>query len=139
MSGVKPGLVLRETAHWRMHLFANQCYLGRVQWDLVRVTDGSLAGLTPEELVALHQLMQQFEATITARFQPDRFNYKQLGNQWRQTHVHGIPRYKTPPVWNGIAVPDARWGDDPYPEADPPLDDEQLSALADDLRAALNA
>ena len=111
---------LFDHAGWHVRLFSNQCYLGRVQLNLLRPCEGSLAALTAVEWQALRQIIQAYEATLDQLFQPDRYNIKQLGNQWRQTHVHLIPRYATPRTFEGIEIVDARFGDDPYPEPEAP-------------------
>jgi len=115
---------------WHLRLFANQCYLGRVQLNLLRPCEGSLAALTDTEWSALRQIIQAYEAALDQLFKPDRYNIKQLGNQWRQTHVHLIPRYAEPRAFGGHEISDMRFGGDPYPEPDAPELGDALYDLA---------
>jgi len=131
---LRDDLKLWQSQHWAWHLFANQCYLGRVQFTLVRECQGSLADLDTQEWADLLAGLKRFEALARSAFGAEKFNYKQLGNQWPQVHVHAIPRYCEPPTWSGIAFPDRRWGDDPYPEFDSPIDAEATVRLAHALR-----
>jgi len=130
-------LHLLDTDHWQWTLFPNQCTPGRVQFTLLRRCEGSLAALTETEWADLRACLQRFEATSNDLFAPDRFNYKQLGNQMRQTHVHGIPRYGAPINVEGITVRDERWGDDPFPEPENPFTHAQVAIIAQKMRSAL--
>lgn len=131
-------LKLRETECWIWHLYPNQGYLGRVQFTLRRSCEGSLADLTAEEWEDLRNGIQTYETLARALFQPDRFNYKQLGNQWHQVHVHAIPRYADARNWQGAEFVDQRFGDDPHPDFPSPIGEAQTIALANWLRPHLN-
>ncbi|MGF1651153.1 MAG: hypothetical protein ACFCUN_11960 [Hyphomicrobiaceae bacterium] len=132
-------LWLVDSAHWRWSLFPNQCNLGRVQFTLRRPLEASLAVATPGEWADLQAQLARFEELMSTRFGADWFNYKQLGNQVRQLHVHGIPRYQQPVQWGGIVFEDRRYGHDPAPEPDSPLDPAATATLAAHLRSALQA
>lgn len=130
-------LILRQTDLWTWSLFPNQCYLGRVQLTLRRQCQGWLADLNDAEWVDLRASLDALSALLNDHFQPDRFNVKQLGNQWPQVHVHLVPRYHGPRTWNGITFKDERWGDDPYPEFDSPIDEAATHEMARWLRSEL--
>ena len=130
-------LVLLETPSWTWSLFPNQSYLGRVQLTLRRQCDGSLARLTQEEWADLHLCLGTYERFLDTLFNPDRFNYEQLGNVWTQIHVHAIPRYSRSVIWQGITVDDSRWGDHPLPEPPTPLDEAATMQLAEKMRQEL--
>ncbi len=130
-------LVLLETPRWTWSLFPNQSYLGRVQLTLRRKCDGSLACLTDNEWRDLRCCITGYERLLAALFQPDRFNYEQLGNVWTQVHVHAIPRYSQPVIWQGIKVGDGRWGNHPLPEPPSPLDEAATEQLAGTMRNEL--
>ncbi|MEM9029067.1 MAG: hypothetical protein AAGC70_11925 [Pseudomonadota bacterium] len=132
-------LRLRETALWSWSLYPNQCYLGRMQLTLRRPLEQSLAHLTDQEWQELHRTLSSYEGLLQDHFQPDRFNYKQLGNQWHQLHVHVVPRYADSRVWRGMEFVDHRFGDDPHPEFESPLNDEGTHALATWLRPLVSA
>ncbi len=136
---ISENLIVLETGCWTVSLFPNQCYLGRVQITLRRDCEGWLVDLTPPEWHDLRTVFERVQRVEDRLFAPDRFNLKQLGNQWHQVHVHLIPRYETPRTWAGVTFTDARWGDDPYPEAASPLDAPATQELADFLRSAFIA
>lgn len=130
-------LKLCDTAFWTWHLYPNQGYLGRVQFTLLRGCEGSLADLTIEEWDDLRSSIRAYETLARDLFNPDRFNYKQLGNQWHQVHVHAIPRYPAHRTWQGIEFVDQRFGDDPHPEFASPIDEATTVKLAKWLRSKL--
>jgi diadenosine tetraphosphate (Ap4A) HIT family hydrolase len=130
---IDPKLILLETPSWIWSLYPNQSYLGRVQLTLRRECQGSLASLTNDEWADLRNNLMRFEATIGRLFQPDRFNYEQLGNVWPQVHVHTIPRYRTSRRWQGLTFEDTRWGNLPLPEPEAPIDEAQTERLANEL------
>jgi diadenosine tetraphosphate (Ap4A) HIT family hydrolase len=123
-------LILLETPGWTWSLFPNQSYLGRVQLTLRRQCDGSLAKLTDDEWTDLRRCFQAYERLLSTLFQPDRFNYEQLGNVWTQVHVHAIPRYSGAREWQGITIQDSRWGNHPLPEPPSPLGEAETLQLA---------
>ena len=127
-------LVLQETPSWTWSLFPNQSYLGRVQLTLRRQCDGSLATLTDDEWADLRRGIKAIEEILGGLFQPDRFNYEQLGNVWTQVHVHAIPRYSNARDWCGITVLDQRWGDHPLPEPASHLGETETLQLAEQMR-----
>lgn len=131
---IDPKLILRETPFWKWSLFANQSYLGRVQMTLKRECRGSLADLTENEWADLGAGIKAYEALAAGHFQPDRFNYVQLGNVWPQVHVHAIPRYAAPRVWQGVTFTDPLWGELPLPEPASPLSERDLMSLVELMR-----
>ncbi|MCH9807381.1 MAG: hypothetical protein K0U74_06600 [Alphaproteobacteria bacterium] len=130
-------LILHETEFWTWSLFPNQSYLGRVQLTLRRECNGSLANVTDEEWNDLRGGIKVIERTVSGLFQPDRFNYQQLGNVWNQVHVHAIPRYERFRNWQGVAFLDRKWGDHPLPEPPSPIGELETLKLADLMRAAI--
>ncbi len=132
-------LILLETPGWTWSLFPNQSYLGRVQLTLRRQCDGSLARLTDDEWTDLRRCLQAYERLLSSLFQPDRFNYEQLGNVWTQVHVHAIPRYSGAREWQGITVQDSRCGNHPLPEPPSPLGEAETLQLAEKMRKELQS
>ena len=130
-------LILGETSGWIWSLFPNQSYLGRVQLTLRRQLDGSLARLTDDEWTDLRRCFQAYERLLSTLFQPDRFNYEQLGNVWTQVHVHAVPRYSRSREWEGITVEDSRWGEHPLPEPPSPLGEAETLLLVTKMREEL--
>lgn len=133
------GLDLLGTEHWTWRLARNQCCLGRIVIDRNRGADGSLASLDTAEWAALGAHLGAYEALLTRLFQPDRYNYMQLGNVVPHVHVHATPRYRTARVWRGVTFTDVRWGGPPWPETASPLDESGTAELAEFLRNEIAA
>lgn len=123
-----------ESNHWIVRLHPNQCYLGRCTVIAKRECDDSLATCSDAEYLDLRNVLKVFEQVMSKRFSPKRFNYTQLGNEWQQLHVHAIPRYEEDPDWNGVNIPDDRWGKNPTPKGPPPFPVSKVYELADDLK-----
>ena len=43
-------------------------------------------------------------------FNPDRLNHANLQNEWHHLHLHVIPRYAAPRIFDGITFVDEKWG-----------------------------
>lgn len=71
-----------------------------------------ISELHEEEVQELPEVMRQIETALSTHpdFNPDRFNYLQLGNGLHHLHFHGIPRYKTERNFLGKVWEDASWG-----------------------------
>lgn len=131
--------IIHESAHWLWRVHDNQAHLGHMVFIARRETEGSLSDCSAREWADLQAQIQRFEALVTQLFQPARFNYTQFGNEWAQLHVHGFPRYREPPAWNGQDYPDPQWGAVPIPEPPSPLEGAHLDEFAAWLREKLNA
>lgn len=124
-----------ESEHWLTRLHFNQSYLGRCLVIAKRVSDASLATCSDDEYRDLRLVLQRYERELGAAFQPARFNYTQLGNEWPQLHVHAIPRYDTPRRWKHYTITDTRYHQNPSPKPPPPVPLEEAYAIAAHLRA----
>jgi diadenosine tetraphosphate (Ap4A) HIT family hydrolase len=132
-------LKLLEAEHWNWYLHPNQGYLGRVVLALRRTSEGSFADLTVQEWKSLKNTIEQYEIVISNLFNPDRFNYTQMGNEWPKLHVHAIPRYVEARRWNGIEFRDRRWGKNPSPKFESPLTLNQTYDLAQWFRERIES
>ncbi|MEC9368196.1 MAG: hypothetical protein VX871_05825 [Pseudomonadota bacterium] len=130
-------LVIRESTHWLWRVHTNQAHLGHMVFIARRETVGSLADCTSEEWQGLQSELALFERFIGGLFAPARFNYTQFGNEWAQLHVHGFPRYRVAPQWEGRKFPDAQWGRAPIPEPPSSLEGDDLTRFAAWLRERL--
>jgi diadenosine tetraphosphate (Ap4A) HIT family hydrolase len=122
---------------WQVH--ENQSYLGRLIFRLRRADLGSLADCTPQEWLSLHRSIAMYEALIRSLFQPDRFNYGQLGNTFHQLRVHAVPRYQKPRVWHGVEFQDQRWGQNWSPTPKSPLGLNQTYEFVSFLRECIES
>jgi diadenosine tetraphosphate (Ap4A) HIT family hydrolase len=132
-------LEIRDCQNWIWQVHENQAYLGRTVLRLRRRSFGSLGDLLDLEWLRLREEIKFFEAVMREVFQPDRFNYSQLGNTFPQLHLHAVPRYRSKREWGGVVFMDSRWGANWAPSAESPLMPEQVYSLADWLRAKIEA
>jgi diadenosine tetraphosphate (Ap4A) HIT family hydrolase len=123
-------LEVRSTAHWIWQIHENQAYLGRLVFRLKRQLFASLAQCTKQEWGALRNQLIEYERVARELFQPDRFNYGQLGNVYPQLHVHAIPRYETPRQWGEMRFLDQRWGENWSPSPPSPMSMEETYEFA---------
>ena len=101
---------IKRFRRWTLMVHPNQSYLGRAICYLNTYKE-TLAELTEEECLELLDIIRQYQVALTKLWQPDGWNYAQLGNIVPHLHVHFIPRYKSRRVWEDVTFTDERWGD----------------------------
>jgi diadenosine tetraphosphate (Ap4A) HIT family hydrolase len=103
-------LVLKKYKYWTVMIHPYQSFLGRCRIvfnsHLVDFLDTDKK--QKEELI---RIMEQLKIRLVELFEPDLFNYATLGNFERHLHVHMIPRYEKPRVFQGIEIHDEKWND----------------------------
>ncbi|MFE1745673.1 TauD/TfdA family dioxygenase [Coleofasciculus sp. H7-2] len=108
--------ILKDYRYWSWMLrYCHGDYLGACIFKLKRENIGSVATLLDEELMELRNIISQYESITYRLFQPDRFNYFQLGNEYHQLHIHAVPRYKEKRNFCEADFIDKRWGAYPFP------------------------
>ena len=127
--------LLAQGEGWRLQLSKQQGYLG---WCLVvlerHAEDG--AELTAEEVVELWDTLRRARAALSTLFEPDHFNYAILGNVVRHVHMHLMPRYESPRLFEGHTFRDEHWGWFAIPDpGEAPA--EVLEPLAEAMRQEL--
>lgn len=113
---------LKEFPHWHVRVAPCQHTLGAMIISTKRHTVG-LSAVTREELLELHDIQKELERTLTTLFQPDRFNYIQMGNVVTHLHLHLVPRYSNPRSFAGKQWEDRAFVDTPGQA--PPLKQEK--------------
>jgi diadenosine tetraphosphate (Ap4A) HIT family hydrolase len=108
-------LRLKEFRHWRAYLHESQAYLGRLYLAAVRDDDVDFLQMTLKERQEFLDIGRRVKAALRGLFQPDRINYAALSNTWNHLHVHIIPRYQAPRVFDGITFTDPRPTGAPWP------------------------
>lgn len=105
---------LKEYNHWVWEVSYRQHTLGAFIIFAKRPVE-RFSQLSTEEMGSLASVMDDIEKTLSKieSFKPDRFNYWQMGEGVRHLHIHGIPRYKKPRVFDGKVWIDKTWGDVP--------------------------
>lgn len=105
---------LKEYKHWVLEVSYGQhtlgCFIIFAKREIEKISQ-----LTTEEIDELKNVMKNVEGALMGikEFKPDRFNYLQLGNFLHHLHFHGIPRYKSPRMFNGQKWTDSTWGHPP--------------------------
>ena len=113
---------LKEFLHWHVRVAPCQHMLGAMIISTKRHTVG-LSTVTRDELLELHEIQKELERALTALFQPDRFNYIQMGNVVTHLHLHLVPRYAKPRAFAGKTWEDRAFVETPGQA--PPLKQEK--------------
>lgn len=102
---------LKEFDHWIWEVSYRQHTLGCFILFAKRPIE-RLSQLKPKEMTSLVNVMKEVEETYSRikTFNPDRFNYWQMGNYLHHLHIHGFPRYKEPRFFNERKWVDRTWG-----------------------------
>lgn len=113
---------LKEYQHWHVRVAPCQHTLGAMIISTKRHTVG-LSTVTRDELLELQEIQKELERALTTLFQPDRFNYIQMGNVVTHLHLHLVPRYREPRTFAGKQWEDRAFVETPY--LAPPLKQEK--------------
>ncbi len=114
---------LKVYEHWFSAVSTRQHTLGSCVIKARRQGLEKISDLTSEELQELTIVMKEVENALMQCFQPDRFNYLQLGNGVHQLHFHLIPRYDSSREFAGLSWEDPTFGGPPlFTDYKPPLE-----------------
>ena len=105
--------------YWTLSLNQDQRYLGRTLLIANKKGDRSLADAEDHEILEMRDVFVRVENALRNLFQPDRFNYAQLGNEWQQLHIHIIPRYNSSIKFDDIEFLDKKGSFGPIPKLYP--------------------
>lgn len=131
-------LVIKEYDYWTSELCNNQAYLGRCLVILKRHTE-DLFDITKDEAEELFNISKSTRDSLVEIFKPDLFNYGSLGNFIKHVHLHIIPRYSKPRLFNGMEFVDAKWGDFYYPyDKNFKTSDAILANIVDKIQGDIN-
>jgi diadenosine tetraphosphate (Ap4A) HIT family hydrolase len=101
---------IRNYEHFAVFLHKSQYYLGRTYIHLHRDTIFDLHDMLPDEQKEFFKVGHDLKHALKRAFDPDRFNDASLGNEYDHLHIHIIPRYRTPRVFDNIKFTDENWG-----------------------------
>lgn len=102
-------LTIKEYKYWLVQIQLWKRALGGLMIFLKRPSE-KFSDLKTEEFEELKLIMKEMEMAIGQAFQPDRFNYLQLGNVTTQLHFHCYPRYATSRTFAGVEWVDTTYG-----------------------------
>lgn len=102
---------LYDFEHWVLFLHKGQHFLGRCYLALKR--DGAIdifADTTSEERLELQQAVAAVKGVMAELFNPDKYDYAALANEWPHCHLYVIPRYQGERQFAGATFVDTCWG-----------------------------
>lgn len=131
-------LVIKEYKYWTLELCYNQVYLGRCLVILKRHTE-DLFNINKDEAKELFDISKSTRDTLAELFSPDLFNYGSLGNFIKHVHLHIIPRYSKPRLFDEMEFIDTNWGDLYYPyDKNFKVPDDILVKIVNGIRENIN-
>ena len=107
-------LVIEGYEYWTLKLHRNQVYLGRCFVVLNRHVE-DFFNISKDEANELFDISKNTRDALNKIFKPDLFNYGSFGNFIPHVHLHIIPRYSKPVVFDKKEFVDKNWGDFYYP------------------------
>ena len=131
-----PATLLRELGHWVVLLRPAQVTLGSLV--LAARSDATAYSDLPREAFAEQaDAVALIERALSDFSQYERINYLMLMMVDPNVHFHVIPRYSGPRSWNGVEFPDAGWPGPPQLGSAIALSDDEIAALAKELKLKL--
>ena len=135
--------IVKEYEHWTLMLARDsQRYLGRAIVWLAR--EGGMqrfSEITDDEMAELRIVIKEYEVAVGKLWKPDFMNYCWLANLFSahggHGHMHLIPRYQGPRVFEGIEFTDDRWGQNYTPSTPMELSEEMYGKIRDALKRGL--
>jgi diadenosine tetraphosphate (Ap4A) HIT family hydrolase len=104
------------TEHWSVGVGTNHAYFGRA-YATLRTHVGSLGELSVEQWSDFEKMVQRIEDAYTAVYGAEPLNWGCYMNHAFRTepfnphvHWHIYPRYKTPPMFDGVSYEDTLYG-----------------------------
>lgn len=131
-------LLIKDFTHWSVYLHQDQTNLGRSYLWSHRQEYIDFLDMADEERDEFFQVAQLLRRSLTDLFKPDLFNYASLANVTRHLHIHCIPRYARPRIFQDITFTDLRWGHGYRSNPKFFVSDEALLGIRDAMRAAFN-
>ena len=124
---------IKKFKYWRLDLFENQSYLGRIAFVLKRHGE-DLFEISEEEKKELFDIVKLYKKNVSKLFKPDLFNYASQGNNTRHLHLHIMPRYIDKRLFDGTEFIDTRWGENYAPAPELTLEDKLLFKIIEAIR-----
>ena len=103
-------MLIKEYKHWKVFLYENQCYLGRMYIWAKRQDALDFFDMTEDEKEEYFSIGRQLKQAMGKLFQPDLYNYTTMANVTPHLHTHFVPRYSSEREFAGMTFLDKRWG-----------------------------
>lgn len=104
------GCLVMRTERFSVFLDRKQYYLGRCFVWANRPDCRDFFVMDDEEWLELRSVTTRMSAAYQASFKPDIVNVAFLGNEAEHLHAHLVPRYRSPPQFEGRDWTDEAWG-----------------------------
>ena len=131
-----PASLLGDYDHWAVLLRPAQVTLGSLV--LICKEEASRFGeIGPAASAELHRVSARIEGALGDAFQNDKINYLMLMMVDPDVHFHVLPRYESARSFAGSEFRDRFWPGPPDITSRLELDEAQMTALRDELRASL--
>jgi len=130
-------LDIKRYRHWTVALYENQSYLGRCVIYLNNHKE-DFFDLRKEELNELMKIGKKLKYALKELFKTTKFNYAWLGMGIPHLHLHFVPRYKKPVIFQGRIFKDKRWGKNYSPSPELILSDKELEKIKISIAERLN-
>ncbi len=101
---------IKEYNYWNVWLYPNQYYLGRIFVYAKRESAEDLMETTDEEQKELFAIGSGVNRALKKLFNFDLMNYAAFANTLAHLHLHFIPRYQSPRIFDNIEFIDENWG-----------------------------
>ena len=133
----KKKLDIRRFRYWTVALHQNQSYLGRCIVYLNKHKEDFFQ-LDNKELKELMKIGKKLKNALKELFNPTKFNYAWLGMGIPHLHLHFVPRYKKPVIFQGRIFKDKRWGKNYSPSPKLVFPDKELENIKIAIAKKLN-
>jgi len=127
-------LKIKSYDSWDVFLHANQRYLGRLYLSAKRQDALDLMQMNSDEQEELFVAGRKARQALKELFSPNHMNYASFGNEYRHLHIHFIPRYASPRVFDGVEFVDGSWGRNYKPYADFFVPQRTLFKIRDSIK-----
>ena len=131
-----PGTLIREFGQWAVLLRPAQVTLGSLV--LAARSEATAYSQLPDEAFADQAAaVRAVEKALGQFCGYERINYLMLMMVDPNVHFHVIPRYSEARTWRGTEFPDAGWPGPPQLKEAVSIDEDQLRAMREELKALM--
>lgn len=108
-------LKIKDYKYWELYLNDPHYYLGSVYLWAKRSDNVDFLDIIEEEKQEFFEIAKDVKRVLKDLFRVDKFNIVNLQNKINHLHVHIIPRYSSPRIFEGFTFVDENYGRMFYP------------------------